>query len=160
MKVSYDLVLLENCSLLAASTRASTQTKPRSTQVIETPVQQALDKGTSTTLEHESKPAKLTGQFQLKFKEKVKSRGRHKRTLKQLCSFNKTDVDRATRKQHGSEPPSKNRKQIILREAHMSNCLICHSSVSKADKTTFIACCSREVHEEFYTMDGCSNCDK
>lgn len=103
---------IENCSLLAAST------KPKSTQAIEfeSPVQQALNdeynsEGTSTTLEDKSKPADLTGRFQLKFKDKVKVRGRPKRALKQLCSFSKTGIDRATQKQHISEPPSKKRKK-------------------------------------------------
>ncbi|KAE9541810.1 hypothetical protein AGLY_003801 [Aphis glycines] len=57
---------IENCSLLAASTCASIQTKPNSTQIIEPelPVPQPLNdennnEGTSTTLEDKSKPANL-----------------------------------------------------------------------------------------------------
>ncbi|KAF0703329.1 Uncharacterized protein FWK35_00034552 [Aphis craccivora] len=110
---------IENCSLLAASNCASIQTKPNSTQQIESelpPVPQPLNdennsETTSTTLEDKSKPADLTGRFQLKFKDKVKVRGRPKRALKQLCSFNKTSVDRATQNQHSSEPTSKKRKK-------------------------------------------------
>jgi hypothetical protein len=109
---------IENCSLLAASACASIETKPKSTLAIEfePPVQQTLNEednseGTSTTLEDESKPADLSGRLLLKFKDKLKVRGRPKRALKQLCSFNKTSVDRATKKKHSSEPPSKKQKK-------------------------------------------------
>lgn len=111
---------IENCSLLAASTCASIQTKPNSTQIIESelPVPQPLNdennsEGTSTTLEDKSMPADLTGRFQLKFKDKVKVRGRPKRALKQLCSFNKISVDRATQNQHSSELPSKKNEKKL-----------------------------------------------
>jgi hypothetical protein len=67
--------------------------------------------GTSTTLEDKSKPADLTGRLLLKFKDKVKVRGRPKRALKQLCSFNKTGFDRATKKNIAMSHPQKKKQK-------------------------------------------------
>ena len=115
---------------------------------------------TSTNLQN-NKFANLT------FKKKLKARGRPKRSVRQLCSFNRSQADsqadkvqkpqkRKSNKEYKEEPIVKQRR---LQETF--TCPVCNNLIRRRDKTVISTeCCSQLLHKACFdeVEEVCPDC--
>ena len=104
----------------------------------------------------------------LKFRPKLRARGRPKRPQRHLCSFNKTSVDRESVSRRGrkrkNEPKpnsSKRRRLSPTNDIDSNYCPICSKPISSGDRgVTTMDCRLQLIYESCLDeIDGCENCD-
>lgn len=104
----------------------------------------------------------------LKFKNKVKARGRPKRSVRQLVSFNKSVADRGSEIQQKKQRKQKNTESLD-RRSHAKKKKICDQKCPASDMplnpgdvdiiTT--ACCSTLIHDDYFVeFEMYPDCDK
>ena len=106
----------------------------------------------------------------LKFRRKLQSRGRPKRSVRQLCSFNKSQADRGLqtdkkkpRKQENTESLNRQRgvkKRRIL--GSNDNCPVCDERPSHTDPDVVTTdCCSTLIHDDCsLEFSDCPQCNE
>jgi len=103
----------------------------------------------------------------LKFRTELRSRGRPKRSVRQLCSFNKSQADRGLqtdkkkpRKRKNTE--SFNRQSgVKKRSGSNDNCLVCDERLSHTDPDVVTTkCCSTLIHDDCsLEFSDCPQCN-
>ena len=103
----------------------------------------------------------------LKFRPKVKARGRPKRSQRQLCSFNKSSADREAvsrrgrKRKNGTKPTSGKRRRLPTTNNSLSEyCPVCQSMMSLDDEEVIIMDCWQQlIHRSCrLEFDKCPDC--
>jgi hypothetical protein len=104
----------------------------------------------------------------LKFRPKLKARGRPKRSQRQLCSFNKSSADREAvprrgrKRKNGTKLNSGKRRRLPTTNDSLSDyCPVCRSMMSPDDEEVIIMdCCQQLIHRscrlEFHECPDCA----